>query len=83
MAKVECFYDSLVRDERVISLQAILVADFIIIERIDNKLAGIGGVRKSYGLIPSLFLVVKSKFSRKGIGNKIMESVIEFARERR
>lgn len=55
----------------------------LIAERADNKVIGIAGLSQSSflgGL--SLFIIIREEFHGKGIGNKLMKSLIAEAREK-
>lgn len=60
----------------------ILGAEFIIgIKTTDEELAGIGGVTKTYGIVPTLFIVVGPQFRGSGLGTEIMANILDFARQ--
>lgn len=82
--ELESFYNSLGVKERLwgLSSKPLLGADFVTGARgIDNELAGVGGITKSFGLIPSLFIVVEAESQGKGLGNQIMTNILDFARQ--
>jgi len=63
-------------------LDIVLNAEFITGVRIDNRLAGIGGITISYRIFPLCFYIVKSEFQRKGVGYEIAQEIISFARNK-
>lgn len=63
-------------------LDIVLNAEFITGVRIDNSLAGIGGITISYRIFPLCFYIVKSEFQRKGVGYEIAQEIINFARNK-
>jgi len=54
-------------------------SEFIVGVRCNDKLAGIGGLIKSYGFVPVLWIVVKQQFQRRGIGTEILQRIIAYA----
>lgn len=87
LEEVKPFFDSLTAEETEyfgVSVEQILnTSAYIKGMRVDNKLAGIGGLRKSRGSLLFSFYMVKSEFQRRGIGNKFTEAFVQFAREKR
>lgn len=84
LEEIEAFFNYLPPRARPWGLPAkpILGADFITgIRTTDKELAGIGGVIKSYGLVPTLFIWLKPEFVAKGLSNEIMTNIIGFARK--
>lgn len=85
LEEVKPFFNSLTVEFRyfVAPVEEILdKAVFIKGVRINNELAGIGGITLSYRFFPLLFWVVKSEFQKKGIGYQLSENIINFARNR-
>lgn len=50
----------------------------ILKEEIEDNVAGIAGITR-YKTLPLLFIVVKSEFPRKGIGNRLMKRLQDYA----
>lgn len=84
LAEISAFYNSLgnEKDLVMISLNSIMTSDFIAGIRSQDELAGLTGVRRQYGLIPSLFIVVKEKYQGAGIGDKLLKKNISHARKK-
>jgi len=64
-------------------------AKLVTIARINNELAGIGGIIEGHPLlfsrlvvVPSLFIGVKPQFRRQGAGDEMMQNIIAFTRNR-
>lgn len=77
------FFISL-RQERkhfTLSLREVLNSDFVIGCWFDENLAGIGGILKTYHLLPTLFIVVKARFQGRGLGSELVESIIRLSKE--
>jgi len=90
--EIQPFLNSL-RDEDDLSelryLGLLPTAKFVTAAGIDKEVAGIGGITEMRGPIlmrfiniPILFISVKPHFQRRGVGNKILQNVITFTRER-
>jgi len=77
------FFLSLSQERRyfTLSLREILNSDFVIGCWCNENLAGIGGILKTYNLIPTLFVVVESQFQGRGLGNELVQSIIRLAKE--
>lgn len=64
-----------------LSLREVLNSDFVLGCWFDENLGGIGGILKTYHLLPTLFVVVKTRFQGKRLGSKLMESIIRLSKE--
>lgn len=84
LEEIKPFIDSLTVEEKHFGqpLDIVLNAEFVIGVRINNSLAGIGGITISYQTFPLCFYIVKSEFQRKGIGYKISQQIISFAKNK-
>ena len=65
----------------MITLDSLMSCDFIAGIRSHGELAGLTGIRLQYGFIPSVFIVVKDKYQGMGLGNKLVEKNVSFARK--
>ena len=84
LEEVRSFLNSLTVEEKYFPClrDAVMSAEFITGVRINNELAGIGGITLSCRFFPLPFWVVKSEFQKKGIGYQLSENIIDFARNR-
>ena len=89
LEEIKPFFDSLTLEREYFPASADRVlntAVFIKGVRVDNKLAGIGGLTKSYGYFLSSFHVVRLQFQGRAsseISDEITGSIVEFARKSR
>ena len=87
LEEIKPFFDSLTVEEAeyftASARQIINSAVFIKGARVDDKLAGIGGLTKSYGFFLTSFHVIKSGYQRRGLDDEITRSIVKFARKRR
>lgn len=90
--EIQPFFNSL-SDERDLSewsyVGMLPRAKFVTVARIDKQLVGIGGITETRGpilmrftTVPVLFISVKPYFRRRGVGNKMLQNVITFTKER-
>jgi ribosomal protein S18 acetylase RimI-like enzyme len=81
--EVKGFLDSLGEEKQLANFDFELVqkAEFIAIERIGKKIAGIIGIWKTYRFFPTLFIVVKKEYQDKRVGDRLMKKEIEYARK--
>lgn len=63
-----------------ISDNDILRAKVIILEKIGDKIVGIAGINRSFGM-PLVFIVVASKYQGRSIGNILMEKINNIAKD--
>jgi GNAT superfamily N-acetyltransferase len=82
--EIEPFFRSLgaERDLVQMSVEGVLNAEFVAGARVDNNLAGIGGIMKRFLSTPELFIVVKFQYQKRGLGNEIMQKLISFVKRR-
>lgn len=82
--EIEPFFRSLGAEKDLVqmSVEGVLNADFLAGARVDNNLAGIGGIMKRFLSTPELFIVVKFHYQKGGLGNEIMQKLISFAKRR-
>lgn len=86
LEEIEPFFNSLSEEYkyfRFTGKQLLNISAFVKGVRIDNELAGIGGLTKSRGYFLFSFHVVKSEFQRRGLHIKITTSLAEFARRKK
>jgi GNAT superfamily N-acetyltransferase len=76
------FFSSLDEEKKLakFDIDLVLKSEFIAIERVGNKVAGVIGLWRTSKFFPALFLVVKKCYQGKNIGNKLVRKEIEFAR---
>jgi len=84
ISEIAPFFDSLGREKELVMMTAASAMKSVFIGGIreEGELAGIVGIRKEYGLFPAEFIVVKERFWRWGIGTKLREMNIAYARRR-
>lgn len=82
--EIEPFFRSLGAEKDLVqmSVERVLNADFLAGARVDNNLAGTGGIMKRFLSTPELFIVVKSQYQKRGLGNEIMQKLISFAKKK-
>ena len=75
------FFSSLNEEKKLaqFDIDLVLKSEFVAIERVDNKIAGVVGLWRTSKLFPALFLVVKESYQGKDIGNKLMRREMEYA----
>lgn len=86
LEEIKPFLDSLTVETKYFTASAKRIIDsavFLKGARVDNKLAGIGGLTKSYGCFLSSFHVFKSGFQRRGLDDEITRSIVRFAKKKR
>ena len=54
----------------------------LFVEQADNKVIGIAGLTRTSFLSGSLFITIRPEFQGKGIGNRLMKSLLSEAREK-
>jgi len=81
--EVISFFNSLDKEKDTfrLSLNDLLNSEIIIGEKIDDKIAGIVGIRK-HKMLPLLFIVVRSEFQGRGVGKELMERLHEIAKRK-
>lgn len=84
LQEIEPFFRSLgaEKDLAMMSIEAVLDAEFVAGARVDSDLAGIGGIMRRFLSTPELFIVVKRQYQERGLGNEIMRKLISFAKKR-
>jgi GNAT superfamily N-acetyltransferase len=82
--EISPFFDSLGREKELVMMTAesVMASDFVAGIRSNRELAGLTGIRMQFRLIPSLFIVVKDKYQGMGLGNKLLEKNIAYARSK-
>lgn len=82
LEEIAPFFDSLGHEKELVMMNAAaaMTSRFIAGARAGDDLAGITGIRISYGFLPALFIVVKSKYQGMNLGNQLMEKNLDFAR---
>ena len=86
LEEIKPFFDSLAEETEHFEVSGDRIlnsAAFIKGVRVDNELAGMGGLTKSYGYFLSSFNVVRSEFQRRGLSNEILKGIVKFARKKR
>ncbi len=84
--EIEPFFNSLSEEYRYFRFapkQLINTSVFVKGVRVDNTLAGLGGLTKSYGYFFFSFHVVKTEFQRRGLHSKITMSLVEFTKRKK
>lgn len=82
LEEIAPFFDSLEREKELVmmNVESVMASSFVAGARAGDDLAGITGIRISYGFLPALFIVVKSKYQGMNLGNQLMEKNLDFAR---
>ena len=90
--EIQPFFNSLSDEDDLSELLYIGMlprAKFVTVAGIDKQVAGIGGIIEVHGpllmrfiTVPFLFISVKPHFQRRGVGNKILQNIITFTKER-
>jgi GNAT superfamily N-acetyltransferase len=82
--EISPFFNSLGREREMVMMtaEAVMACNFVAGARSQGELAGLTGIRTQYGFIPSLFIVVKKKYQGLGLGNKLLEKNISYARKK-
>jgi len=82
--EISQFFNSLGREKELVMMtaEAVMACDFVAGTRSQGELAGLTGIRTQYGFIPSLFIVVKEKYQGLGLGHKLLETNISYARKK-
>lgn len=82
--EIEPFFRSLGAEKDLVqmSVEDVLNVEFLAGARVDNNLAGIGGIMRRFLSTPELFIVVKFQYQKRGLGNEIMQKLISFAKRR-
>ena len=83
LSEIAPFFDSIGQDKELVMMDAksAMASRFVTGIRSNNELVGLAGIRMRYGLIPSLFIVVKVEYRRTGLGSKLLEKCLPFAQE--
>jgi ribosomal protein S18 acetylase RimI-like enzyme len=69
------------KDTFRLSLEELSHSEIIVVVRVGKEISGIAGIRKRK-MVPVMFIAVKSKYHRKGVGKKLMNKLQEVARLR-
>ncbi len=83
LSEIPSFFNSLGRekDRVMMTIDAVMACDFVAGIRSQGELVGLTGIRIQYGFIPNLFIVVKGKYQGAGLGSKLLEKNISYARQ--
>jgi GNAT superfamily N-acetyltransferase len=83
--EIKPFFNSLTVETETFTPEADLILSVAVFTkgvRIDGKLAGIGGLGKSFGYFLTAFMIVKSEHQGKGVGSTIYKTIINYARKK-
>ncbi len=81
LREIRPFFDSLGREKELVMMTAdsAMKSKFAAGVRVNGELAGIVGIRMTYGFIPELFIVVKGEYQGMHLGNELMGKELHFA----
>lgn len=83
LSEIAPFFDSLgcEKELAMMSVESAMACSFLAGIRTNGELVGLTGIRMQYGFIPNLFVVVKEKYQGMGVGNKLLEKNLSFAKQ--
>lgn len=83
LREIHPFFASLEREKELVMMTAdsAIKSKFVAGVRANGELAGIVGIRMTYGFIPELFIVVKEEYQGMHLSNELMEKELHFAQE--
>lgn len=77
------FFNTLDREKDLVKMnpEKVMACDFVAGVKSRGELAGLTGIRIQYGFIPNLFIVINKKNQGGGLGNKLLEKNISYAKQ--